>query len=170
LDIVPPLRVDRFEQLEPGDLFMQWDGQRTSYALKTQPMLRGDRNAMVLLGPTFIQEVRESYIVPWQPLTVVSLGKDFSILPSLDPASWLFNGSTRAPICLAIAEDRVYVCTNGGPSPQHYMACFVEVKTGAIFERRLPGSLAAFTCDWEIVVSSPNHVPRSVIKYPLQTS
>lgn len=166
MKIVPSARVARFEQIEPGDLFIYMDGEKTFYALKTQQPRTGDRATMVLLGPSFIQNVMESFLVPWQPVTVLSFGKDFSILPSLDPAAWSPMGPSREPVCLAIAEESTYICTNGGPSPQHYFPCFVDVQTGAIVERRPSGSVA-FTGSWEIAVLGPHHPPRSILKYPL---
>jgi hypothetical protein len=166
MEIVPAARTTRFEQLEAGDLFMCIDGRQTFYALKTQQPATGDRSTMVLLGPSFIQDAAESFLVPWQPVTVLSLGKNFCILPSLDPASWSPTGPSRTPVCLAIAEENTYICTNGGHSPQHYFPCFVDVKTGAIVERRLLGA-AAFTNSWEMAVLNTNHPPRSILKYPL---
>jgi hypothetical protein len=166
MDIIPSVRTARFEQLEPGDLFVFIDRQQTFYALKTQQPASGDRSTMVLLGPSFIQDVSESFLVPWQPATVLSLGKSFSILPSMDPALWSPTGPSRTPVCLAVAGEDIYICTNGGFSPQHYFPCFVNLKTGAIVEQRLP-NLAAFTNTWEIVVLGENHPPRSILRYPL---
>jgi hypothetical protein len=166
MEIIPVARASRFEQLEAGDLFIYMDGQQTFYALKTQQPATGDRSTMVLLGPSFIEDVAESFLLPWQPVTVLSFGKNFSIFPSLDPAAWSLTGPSRTPVCLAIVDENVYICTNGGPSPQHYLPCFVDVKTGSIFERRLPGS-AAFTNSWEIAVLAAHQPPRSILKYPL---
>jgi hypothetical protein len=163
MEIVPAARTTRFEQLEAGERFIYMDGRQTFYA---QQPATGDRSTMVLVGPSFIQDVAESFLVPWQPVTVLSFGKSFSILPSLDPAAWSATGPSRTPVCLAIADENVYICTNGGHSPQHYFACFVDVKTGAIVEGRLPRS-AAFTNSWEIAVLAANHLPRSILKYPL---
>lgn len=95
MEIVPAARTARFEQLEAGDLFIYMDGRQTFYALKTQQPATGDRSTMVLLGPSFIQDVAESFLVPWQPVTVLSFGKSFSILPSLDPAAWSPTGPSR---------------------------------------------------------------------------
>jgi hypothetical protein len=166
MEIVPPVRVARFEQLEPGELFIYIDGTQKFYALKTQQPSSGDRSTMVLLGPSFIQDIKESILVPWQPVTVLSFGKSFSVLPSLDLASWSLAGSTRQSVCLAVADADVYICTNGGSSPHQYFPCFVEVKTGAIIEGHLPGT-AAFTATWEIAVLGTKHPPRSILKYPL---
>jgi hypothetical protein len=166
MEIIPPARATRFELLEPGDLFVYMDGQQTFYALKTQQPASGDRSTMVLLGPSFVQDIAESFLVPWQAVTVLSLGKNFSIFLPTDAASWSPTGPSRKPVCLAIAEENTYICTNGGPSPQHYFPCFVDVRTGAIVERRPSGS-AAFTTNWEIAVLGANHPPRTILKYPL---
>jgi hypothetical protein len=166
MEILPPVRTTRFEQLEVGDLFVYMDGRHKFYALKTQQPSSGERSTMVLLGPSFVEGLTESFLLAWQPVTVLSLGKNFSILPSLDSASWSPTGPSRTPICLAVADEDTYICTNGGSSPQHYFSCFVNVKTGAIIEQRLPGS-AAFTNTWEIAVLVANHPPLSILKYPL---
>jgi hypothetical protein len=167
LDIIPPLRAIRFEELEPGDLFIHLDGQRAFYALRTQSSESGDQTTMVVLGPSFIQDAPESYLLPWRPATVVYLGNNFAILPSLNPKSWSITGSTREPVCLCVSGENFYICTNGGPSPNDYFPCFVEVKTGLIIEKRLPGSVAAFTNTWELVLLNSEYHPRSVLKYPL---
>jgi hypothetical protein len=166
MEIIPPMQTTRFEQLEVGNLFIYMDGRHTFYALKTQQPSSGDRSTMVLLGPSFVEGVVESFLLAWQPVTVLSLGKSFSILPSLDSDSWSLTGPSRTPICLAVADADTYICTNGGSSPQHYFPCFVNVKTGAIVEGRLPSS-AAFTNSWEIAVLGANHPPRSILRYPL---
>jgi len=166
MQMVPALRATRFEQLEAGDLFIYMDGRRNSYALKTQQPASGDRSMVVLLGPSFVQDVAESFLVPWQAITVLSFEKNFAILPSLEPASWSASGPSRTPVCLAVADKNIYICTNGGPSPHDYFPCFVDVKTGAILQGRLPG-LAAFTNTWEIAVLNGNHPPRSILRFPL---
>jgi hypothetical protein len=166
VEVLPPVRTARFEQLEPGELFIYMDGSHTFYALKTQPPATGDKSTMVVLGPSFPEHLNESFLLPWQPATVLSLGKDFSVLPSLDPALWSLQGPSRDPVCLAVADGSVYICTNGGHSPTHYFACFVEMATGAIVEGRLSGH-AVFTVAWEIMLLSASHPPRSILKYPL---
>jgi hypothetical protein len=168
MDVIPPARVTRFEQLDAGDLFLYLQGREYFYALKTEKPKNGDQSQMVVLGPTFFGEVAESFLVAWQPATVVSFGKSCSILLSNDPASWASAGSTRSPVCLAVSGDNAYICTNGGPSLHHYLPCFVDVQTGAIVERQLP-ELAAFTNTWEIAVLGANHPPREILKYPLES-
>jgi hypothetical protein len=169
MEIIPPARVTRFEQLEPGELFLYLEGRQRFYALKTERPKSGDQSQMVLLGPTFFGEIAESFLVAWQPATVVSFGKNCSILLSNGPESWVSTGSTRRPVCLAIAGEKTYICTNGGSSPHDYFPSYVDVKTGGIIEARLPDS-AAFTNTWEIAVLGNNHPTRTILRYPLESA
>ena len=169
MEVIPAMRVARFEQLEPGELFLCVDGRDPFYAIKTQKPSSGDRNEMVLLGPKFVHDVTESFLVAWAPVTVLSFGKTFTIVLPNDPASWSVTGPSREPLCLAISGDSTYICTNGGDSPQRYFPCFVDVKTGAIIERRLP-EVAAFTNTWEIAALGADHLPRAILKFPLESA
>jgi hypothetical protein len=165
MDLVPAVKAIPFEQLKPGELFICADARHSFYALRTSLPIEDGAHTLVLLGPTFPQDASESFLLPWRPTNVLSIGKKLSVLPSLDSAHWL-KGPSRAPVCLAIAEGEPYVCTNGGPSLQHFLPCFVSLATGAIVEGRLPGS-AAFTSHWEIAALSATHPPRTILKYPL---
>lgn len=166
MDIIPPVKVARFEQLEPGDLFIFMDRVEKSYAIKTQQPRNGDRSQMVLLGPVFPQDVSESAIVGWQPVTTLSFGKNYSILLPTDSKSWSLSRLDQTSVCLAIADGEAYVCTNGAAYARDYFRCFVEVGTGKILERSPPGEIA-YTTDWEIAVLSAKHPPRTILKYPL---
>jgi hypothetical protein len=165
MDLVPAVKAIPFEQLEPGELFICADEHHSFYALRTSLPIEEGTPTMVLLGPTFPQGVTESILVPWRPTSALSLGRNLSTLPSLESSHWI-KGPSRAPVCLAIAGVEPYVCTNGGPSPHHFLPCFVSLATGAIVEGRLPG-VAAFTSHWEIAALSPSHPPRTILKYPL---
>jgi hypothetical protein len=101
-------------------------------------------------------------------VTALSFGKDYSILLPTDAASWSMHGPNRHPVCLAVAEGKPYICTNGGPSPSHFFQCFVDIETGAVIERALSGH-PVFTNTWEIAISRDYQPPQSIIKYPLQS-
>lgn len=163
---IPPTLAIRFEQLEPGDVFLFLEGQQNVYALKTAKTADRDQNEMVLLGPTFLQESAESYLLPWQPATVLSFGKACSILLPTDPAAWSTVGPSPIPVCLAVSGDKTYLCTNGAESPRRYFPCFVDTSTGEVIERRLPGT-AVYTNTWELAILGANHPPRTILKYPL---
>jgi hypothetical protein len=165
MEVVPSVKVTRFEQLEPGELFLHLDGRHSFYALKTAPPVNGDRSEMVMLGPSFFEDASESLLLPWGATTVLSLGKKFSILLPTGGGTLSTTGPSRTPVCLAIVGERAFICTNGSRTPQRYLPCFVELATGSVLERHLPG-LAAYTPEWEIAVLGANHPPRTILKYP----
>jgi hypothetical protein len=168
MEVFPKLQVSRFEQLKPGDLFLSLEGTERYYAFKTAKRAQDDKNNMVLLGPHFVHGTAESFLVPWEPMTVLSLGTAFTILLSNDPKSWSSKGPDRTPVCLAIADGKTYICTNGAESPNRHFPCFVDTENGEIVEKHLPG-ISAYTGSWEITLSRPGNVTRTLIKYPLKS-
>jgi hypothetical protein len=162
VQVIPTARTVRYEQLEPGELFLFTD--EGTYALKCRQE-KDERNKMVLLGPSFM-DGGGSHLLAWQAITVLSFGKDFTIFLPTEPHAWVSQPLDHSQVWLAVAEDRTFVCTNVGPSPQHPVRGFVDLGTGEIAERRIQGS-ALFTNSWEIVVLGTNHPPRTILKYPL---
>ncbi len=161
MEVIPTARVVRYEQLEPGELFLFMEAG--SYALKCRQE-QGERNKMVLLGPSFNME-GGSHLVAWQAATVLSFGKRFSILLPSAPEAWVPQRGDRSQVWLAVGEDRVFVCTNVGPSPHFMVRGYVDFDTGQISDR-IQGS-ALFTNTWEIAVLRANHPPRTILKFPL---
>jgi hypothetical protein len=162
MQIIPPFRMVRFEQLKRGDLFLFMDGRHQFYALKVSDA----RATMVMLGLSFLEDARESFLLPWDAGMVLSLSEDFSILLPTEATAWSWSGSRRTPVWLGLAGDDVFICTNGGMSPQQYFPCFVNVKTGAVVDRPLPAT-SVYTNHCEIAVLGANHLPRTILKFPL---
>jgi hypothetical protein len=133
MNIIPPVRAVRYAQLEPGELFLFMGGAQPTYALKVRKQGDADRNKMVVLGPSFL-DAGGPYLLGWQDTTVLSFGKSCSILLSTEPTAWAPRPLDRSQVCLAIAEEKIFICANGGPSPQHYVSCSVNVATGEIVE------------------------------------
>jgi hypothetical protein len=164
MQIFPPVRVTEFDHLEPGELFIYAYDDGACFGLKTEKSASSDRNSIVVLGPHFPDAPNESFILNWQPGTVVSYGRNYSILLPCDPASWFLRGSLRNPVCIAVQEQSVFVCTNGGIYPQRFLQCFVEFSTGKVIERILSNH-TAYTNNWEIVIPNADFSARSLLKY-----
>jgi hypothetical protein len=162
MEIIPAVRAVRYEQLEPGDLFLFVE--QGTYALKARQKSPGARNEMVVLGPNFM-EGGGPYLLGWQATTVLSFGKDFSILLSSNPSEWVGRPGDRSQVWLAIGEEKTFICANGGTSSEHYVACLVDIETGEILERQSPGHVL-YTNVWEIAALGSSHPPRTILKYP----
>src|SRR5665213_452969 len=107
MEVTPKMRVTRFEKLEPGDLFIYLTDEGSCFALKTATTKDGDPSDILVLGPNFPYETKESMLLRWQPTTVVSFGKDYKIILPTKPSAWFLNGNIRAPVCLAVCEEDV---------------------------------------------------------------
>jgi hypothetical protein len=125
----------RFEELQPGDLFLYIDARQKFYALKTQKPTSGPGTTMVILGPSFLPpDITEAFLLSWDTSVVLSLGKSFSILLATKPAEWSWSGETRTPIYLGVAGETIFICANGGRSSQNYFPCFVDVRHIRIYQ------------------------------------
>ena len=82
---------------------------------------------MVILGPSFLPPVvTEASLLSWDPATVLSLGKNYSILLSTGSRGVdVVGGQTRTPVHLAIAGESIFICANGGLSSKIiHFPCF----------------------------------------------
>ncbi len=165
LKILPPVNVTRFEQLKPGQIFVFFDHTSPCYAIKTAKSPNRDRSDMVLLGPGFSTEVPNATLLSWQPATVAVMGRDLTLVLATDPSKWFTDGDRRAPVCLAVCGEDVFVCANGGPTPQRYLACYINLRTGDIVEGRLP-SIAAFTRSWRLAAPTGDGSSMTLLEYP----
>lgn len=164
MEIFPPVNVARFDKLAPGDLFICPHESGSFFALKTEEPTKSDSDCAVVLGPHFPYGPKESALMNLQHKTVISFGDNYSILLPTEPDLWLFSGNMRKPVCVAVCEQNVYVCTNGSASPEHFFQCFVEFSTGKLVEGRLSGPVA-YTNNWEIVIPHQRLLQRTLLKY-----
>lgn len=166
MDMNPPVKVSRFEQLEAGDLFIFMNDRAPCYAIKSQKDPKnGDPEGLVILGPQFPYDAEECFLMPWRASMALSFGKDYSVILPTRPSAWKESGSMRAAVHLAAAEDQLFICANAGPSPSNFYQAYVEMKSGRIIPGRLHAT-ALFTNEWEITVPGPDGRARSILKYP----
>jgi hypothetical protein len=166
MDFLPKVKIDRYEQLEPGELFSARNHDISFFALKCAKGKDADRNEMVVLGPNFPYSTHESFLLPWNGLTTISYGADFTVVLPTSADAWTESADERKPVCLAICKDELYICTNGAESPYRHYACYVHIGTGHILSQRLP-AYALYTHDWDIRIPGPNNRLASLIKFPL---
>ena len=162
MQVIPAARAVRYEQLEPGELFLFV--QQGTYALKARSKSPDARNEMVVLGPNFM-DGGGPCLLGWQAITVLSFGKDLTILLSDNPSSWSGSPGERSQVWLAVGEGRKFIYANGGPSPTHHVPCLIDIETGEILERQTPGHVL-YTNVWEVAALSPSHPPQTILKFP----
>ena len=168
MEIVPAGRTTRFEQLEAGESSIHMDGWQRFYALKTQQPTTGDRSTMVLLGPSFIQDVAgilSRSLAAGNGLVFRQKLFDFAV------ARFLLRGRPRragaahlfaSPLRMRTSN----VCTDGGHSPQHYFGMLRRREDGCDCRGMFSPARPPLPIAGRSQVSAAHHPPRSILKHP----
>lgn len=163
MQLFPAMHVRQFEQLEPGELFAVLSGSEQFFALKIAPGRTELGALMAVLGPRFEAGNDESFLTSWPAPKVMSYGRNFTVVPSTSPEHRFEIGNLRTPICLAVAADRICICSNGAHSPRAYEPRLVDLETGEVVSGL---SDALYTAHWRIEIASPDRSPLVLVEYP----
>lgn len=167
MELFPDASATRFEQLEPGTLFLNLHRHRF-FALKTGAFRSGTQaTTMVCLGPGFPDGVQGPSILECHAPAVLSFGRGFSVFLPTDPAAWdteLQLGAGGPSGQVAMVGESAYVFATMGQWGQRTTYYFVDLRTGEPLQG-LPGR-PLYTSRWEIAIVKPHHPPRVLLSYP----
>ncbi len=159
MDLLPNLRSTQLAALEPGELFHFFELGSPTYAIKTQRGSEQLHESMVILGPFFGPDDKP-FLLPYDDAHVVSYGKEFLVLPQM----WGAVEDAKQPTCLALRDNEVFVCANGGPTKERYMPVFVSMEKGTVSYRHLEGAVA-FTRTWRLAVARAGMKPLTLLEF-----
>jgi hypothetical protein len=153
---IPKVRIDRFTQLDPGDVFVYLDDEANGEQL------------ILPLGPTYPPGTGGPRLVMPEGFTVISYGKDYILrLPSATDA-W----SQRAPaddvVCIAVTSDETFFRGNCSPLGE-FVTCFVRASDGRVLYQRMPSimpSIMAYALKWEIAAKESGQFEQVLVKHP----
>ena len=168
MNVFPQVSVARFQQLQPGDLFILLDSESNCVGVKTAKPANGDPSEIALLGPSFPRGNTGPFLVSWRGANCVAFGQDYTVLLPTSPSAWSESEPPIDVLCLACVDQRMYVRVNGDKSGRPFFPCYVDLASGAIVEKSLSAvaGIAAYASQWEIVATHPNVQPRSILKVP----
>jgi hypothetical protein len=153
MKILPSVKIDRLEQIKPGELFIFLHDGGSCFALMAQDPKKKGETAILPLDPT------GASLLQTQVGTTVSFGKDYIIkLPSAQDA-WV----ERDPLafCLAVTTEQVYFRPKPG-SP--FGECLVQAADGVILQVWPP--IVAYALEWEIAIRDDALGVQTIFKYP----
>jgi hypothetical protein len=162
MKIFPDLKLQDFDELKAGELFLIADYEAKScFAIKTA------EGTALILGPEFGGLVPEPMTIPMNGSVCLSYGKDFIVSFPDNSAKW--SRTNPGNIAIALTKTGVYLRFNGLAGRGRYLACFLDLNSGAITEG-MPDRLVAFTESWEISISSSTGQLRPILRFPLGLS
>ena len=156
---IPQTFEGKFNELEPGTLFIGAESDATFFGIKTAD----DYFTTLVLGPVYPFKKTRPFVLPYEPSTVFSLGKDFA-LRWLSSAVWSQSCSDHTRVWLSLAGGKKIVRADGSNSPGGYHACFVDLDSGRVFERSI-GVPALNTDTWEIVATLQGRLMHEIVRF-----
>jgi hypothetical protein len=111
MNVFPEARVERFEQLKPGALFLAEIAGHKMVALKAFDDQQDGDKLMALLGPTFPSQIRPGQLVSWDRLTVLSLGSDYTLELPTQPEGWSLEAPPSSSLAIVQTSGGVFVRT-----------------------------------------------------------
>jgi len=169
---MPSLRVTRFAQLEPGDLFILRRREERYVGLTVHDATEEGQKLLLPIGPTLPNFMTYPTLISDPGATVISFGKDYTARLPIGPGAWEDDEPPAAVTAIAVAEDGVFLRCNFSNHPHHFQACYVDLKDGeicatgrgrgAVYAR--PNGIRAFATHWDfITIEEP---ARSILTYP----
>ena len=162
MEIQPTMVAARFEQLEPGSLFIFPFTSGSSYALKVTPPEPGSRALILPMGPSFpSDDERQPRLLNWQAETAVSFGTNFIFRPSTTPDAWSNSEPSLNYFCCGLFDGEIYLRANADPF-RGYLRCWVRLQNGALSWQE-PRGITAYSTQWEVFVLQGSYPPKLVI-------
>ena len=162
MEIVPQMVAARFEQVEPGGLFIFPFKHGASFALKVTPPERDARPLILPMGPSFPTDEHQPRLLAWQPETTVSLGKRFVFRLDTDPSAWTGRMPPLNYFCCALVESEIFLRANANPF-DGYLICWARLSDGALSWKEPPG-IVAYSTKWEVLTSNEGILSKPIIR------
>ncbi len=170
--IVPALKVTRFAQLEPGELFIFHHTEGSCVAIVAADPIENDEKIPVALGPSLPRSINYPSLIPGIPGAVICFGKDYLIRLPVHANGWLNAPPGPEKHCILVTEQGTYIRANFNLQQNPYRECYIDIATGMIFSEgsgpfqryATPRGSHAFATEWEITTSESE--PRVILAYP----
>jgi hypothetical protein len=165
LEILPQLKIDRFDQLAFGDLFLgEIAGAKTSAIKAVDRSNRSADPVIVILGPAMPKDTLPGTILPRAGLTAISFGQTYRIkLPTHADGWQVRQAPPREVLALGLVDGVPHVRANFDPYPGQFNPCHLRLTDGElIYDSQM--AIMAYAIDWEIVVQHGNSPERSILK------
>ncbi len=159
----PALKVTRFGQLKPGDLFVWMRSPGHFVGLKIDGPAPSDKpRALLLSGPEVPLSV--PFVCGLHDEKVLLLPENCILQLSTDGADWHADVPDTREACILLAGDKAYIRANCSGIRDWFEPCWVALADGALQPGR-PEELGAITTKWRIVLPSESREARVIVAF-----
>jgi len=172
MQIDPAMKIARFAQLEPGDLFIYPYGEGSCVGMKIVDPTRDGDVVLFLLGPEFPRGMAAPGLLPPPTATVISFGKEYVLRLPCHARAWSAVAPAFDIHCVGMTDQKAFIRANYDAGQQAFQPCYIDLEAGRVhatmsgaFGRPSPlqGS-PAFALEWELATTLPK--PRAILTYP----
>lgn len=161
MDVFPNLSVCRFEDVEPGELFLfeHREGKCVGFAAECND--RGNVEKLILpLGPRLPAGLTGRQLFR-DRMAVVSFGREFRLLLPVTGNEWEYDEMHRGDNWLVATKTTSYFLADGFAGDYRRLECFVDISNGQILLNRTndmfirPVGMSAYPITWQLVTAEP---------------
>jgi hypothetical protein len=168
METTPKVRIDRFAQLSPGDLFIFAHENGMCVAIKVVDPANDDDMLVIPLGSTFPTNITCPTLMSEQTMTVIAFEKDYALRLPSQANGWCVDAPPPDKHCFAVTERGIYLRTNFAPTGNPFQACYVDIKSGAVLSNGrqyiLPIKPLVYAIEWGFFTNEKD--PRVILSYP----
>ena len=176
MQTTPTIRVTRFAQLEPGDLFILRRQHERYVGLMVRDSAENGQTFLLPIGPSLPRFMTYPSLTVDPGTTVISFGKDYILSLPTDPAAWEDEPPPASVTAIAVTDAGVFLRCNFLPHRDQFRACYVDLTDGEICIRGTgtsaayaePLGIRAYATRWELLTTTTP--PRSILNYPFNAS
>ena len=172
MQIDPRIKVARFAQLEPGDLFIYPHADGSCISMHVVDPTRDGDVVMLVLGPDFPRGMEGPGLLQAPTATVISFGKDYVLRLPSSAQVWKTALPASDIHCIAVTPEKVYIRANYDGGQQPFQPCYIDMEAGRVHATEAgpfgrpspPPGAPAFALEWELVTIGSK--PRAILSYP----
>jgi hypothetical protein len=159
----PHLRICRFSQLSPGDLFVYVHDNGSCIALKVVDPTANDEPLLLPFGPQLPSGLDRSNLLSQQSTDVISFGKAYVLKLPARAEGWSRSEPDQETLCILATDESYFIRANSAGQRGEFRPCYVDLMTGRIHAKDngwqgefiRPRGASAVAVEWELMTTEP---------------
>jgi hypothetical protein len=149
--------VTRFDELEPGEIFIFSHEAGLCAALAVFDPTNGSAKWILPLGPPFPNRMTCPTLKAGSGELVISFRKDYILRLPSSAQGWLTQEPSHETTCFMVTQQGVYLRANFDPFRTTFRPCYIDIESAKICADQngytRPNGICAFAVQWDILTA-----------------